>query len=219
MRTSCWLLLLHLTSDVVAWKVILVALFANKCPIKETNSGELKVPNSWLRTVCLEFEAPKGIDAQKYLSECLTENVKGYSGNGIRANNDESILRELTNFSLYNAGVFSPEQMPAILDAFSQRVASLSSNLSGGEDFMGIKSFTIAQMCGISRALWMLTSCHEGWTPLEEDKRAMLEILDLCEKGEYPQRGGFGTIAGRSKPWLRTIGNTRRMACRYSGKP
>lgn len=159
------------------------------------DNGELKIPNSWLRTICLEFEAPQGIDAQKYLSGCLTENIKGYSGNGIRANNDESILRELTNFALYNAGAFSPEQMSAILSAFSQRLASLSSNLSGVEDFMGIKSITIAQMYGISRALWVLTSCNEGWTPLEEDQRAMLEILDLCEKAHIKHHGLKSTWA------------------------
>ena len=60
---------------------------------------------------------------------------------------------------------------------------------------MGIKSFTIAQMYGISRALWVLTSCNEGWTPLEEDQRAMLEILDICEREHIKHHGLKSTWA------------------------
>lgn len=143
---------------------------------------ELQVPSNWLCTVCLAFESPHGIDVPKYLSNRITEEIKGYTGNGIRPQNDEAILHELTFFSHRSADSFSPQQISVILAAFLQRVASLSGNFARSGDFMGIKQCTASQMYSISRALWVLSVCKKNWVPTQEDRQAMSDILDICEK-------------------------------------
>ena len=157
------------------------------------DKGELRVPNGWLRTICLKFDAPQGIDLREYLSERLTENIKGYAGSGIRANNDESILLELMNFSLHNCTAFLPEQISEIIAAFSRRMDSLSTNLSRTRDIIGIRNASASQLYGISHALWVLTACNQGWEPTEQDRQEMNNILSVCER-VYVNHHGLKSI-------------------------
>lgn len=139
-----------------------------------------KWSNGWLRTTSLQLPHPEEIDPVIYLRNKIMVDIQGYENQANRPQNDNVLLEELTVFALQYADAFTEEQVSSVVHIFRKRVEELSHNLSRGIlEFVGLKEVTPAQLYGIARALWILTSSKKNWNPNETDQQNMAEILNV----------------------------------------
>ena len=134
----------------------------------------------WLRTTCLQLPHPEGIDLIMYLRDKIVADIQGYENEAHRPQNDCVLLEELTAFAIQYADAFTEEQVSRIVHIFRKRVKELSHNVSIGIlEFVGLKKVTLAQLYGIARGLWVLTSSKKNWNPNEADQQSMADTLSV----------------------------------------
>lgn len=143
---------------------------------------EFVVPTSWssgwLRTTSLLLPHPEGIDPVIYLRDKIMIDIQGYEDQAHRPQNDNVLLEELTAFALQYSDAFTEKEVSNVVHIFCKRVKELSRNLSMEVlEFVGLKEITLAQLYGIARGLWILTSSKKNWNPNESDQQNMADIL------------------------------------------
>lgn len=151
-------------------------------------SGKLELPSKWLRTVCLKLPEPQGVKWSEYLAVTITKNFVGYSGKGIRPNNDDALIRELGMMAILCHNAFSAEKVETILSCLSRRVSSLAQNLTRGLDIMGVKRLSIPHIYQIQNSIWLLlASSTQPLTGAAE--KALRELVETAEQARVMHHG------------------------------
>ncbi len=146
-------------------------------------NGQLELPPNRLRTVCLKLPEPSGMKWSEYLAAEITKSFMGYSGKGMRPNNDIALTRELGGVSISLHDAFSAEQIASILSSLSKRVSSLTQNLTGDVDVMSIKSFSTSHIYQLQNSIWLLlaSSTHPLTEAAEEALRKLVETAEQAK--------------------------------------
>lgn len=143
----------------------------------------------WLRTICLDLPAPENVDVPHYLAEVLVGEIIGYTGEGLRPNNDIAILREIQNLIIFEPSILTNNQISAILSAFVTRVYSLSTHIGDKLGIVGLGEIAADQMYQIAHIFWLLIGAYKAWIPSEADLQSLRCLLEGLEKSHIRHCG------------------------------